>query len=788
MVDLGDGQERVLRGTAEPLLVMDENGDVLDASKGACELFGFSREELASMSLFDLYRNPTIRRERQETLRPILAEGRGSFEAEVRSKAGEPLFVRFDVEAVELDGDTVLLARVFDATEEREKRDQLTARLQLLESSLRGSQEALLLIDKEGNVSLATPEAARLLGREAPEVEGCPLQELREAACMPEEVEDVVRRGLEGEYVEGYELELGEGAESRLLVASVEPVALEGGETEACMLRLRDVTRERQVMRGLEESRDLYHSLVEKSPEGIYLVDRDGSIIFANQRLCEMLGQEPGALNTRSLLDFIGEEQMEPLKGYFRSKVAGLYAPPLRIDLQSQNGPIPVEMDCSLLESGEEITGILGVVRDLSWRLDLEEENRVYQASLAAIFSLAQALSKKAGFQRWLEEALFVMVEGLGGDAGAVFLMDEEKDQLELAAVFGMEPGAIEFLQEKGSVLREGSVGIILRRREPLRSSDRETEGELQEELLAVGRGGIIGMPFGSDERLNGLALVYGEEDSLLPGGKELYSALGDLFQVGVARARLLDSVTGVMEKEAAIDLELRAAERIKEQFVELVDEKLREPVQRLRVFIENLQKGWSRFSPAAIDDYFRELSWEMADLERMIDRLLLLSAEESNRLRLEITPFEITSLLEKVAQIFVSRSGEHEIELELPPYMLIVEADQSLLEHVLMNLMDNAIRFSPGGGSVRLALTEKEKEVVISVRDEGLGFSEEEKTHLFEKFAKPLQREKQESAGLGLGLYLSRAVVEAHGGRIELVSRQGEGSTVFVILPKRRR
>jgi signal transduction histidine kinase len=77
---------------------------------------------------------------------------------------------------------------------------------------------------------------------------------------------------------------------------------------------------------------------------------------------------------------------------------------------------------------------------------------------------------------------------------------------------------------------------------------------------------------------------------------------------------------------------------------------------------------------------------------------------------------------------------------------------------------------------------------VVILVKDEGLGFTDDEKQHLFEKFQKPLRREKEELTGLGLGLYLSRTVVELHGGRIDLISRPDEGSTFFVVLPKRRR
>ncbi len=501
-----------------------------------------------------------------------------------------------------------------------------------------------------------------------------------------------------------------------------------------------------------------------------------------------MLGRDREELVFNSILDFIEAEQMDVLKGYFRSKVAGLYAPPLRINLRLDDSLVPVEMDCSLMEHEGEINGILGVVTDLSWQADMDREARHCKAARDLIFAVADAFVSHKELEPSMEEALSLVIEHLGGDAGALYSYDTGQDHLDMFASSGLDDQAIDYLQEKSLVLREGCIGHILHRNEFLLVSAGDAEGELRDELMAVRMEQVVAFPFGVEEEINGMAVVYGLGEERFPESKGLYKALGDLFYISVNRAHLLDNLAEVREKEALVDMELREAERIKEDFVSLVDEKLRTPVQRLRSFIENLERGWSHFSPAAIDGYFLELRWEMTDLERMIERLLLFSNQESGRLKLEVSPFEVTNMLEKVAQIFVSRSVEHEIELELPPYMLIIEADQSLLENVFMNLMDNAIRFSPRGGIVRLALSEKERDVVVLVRDEGLGFSDEEKQHLFEKFQKPMRREKEELTGLGLGLYLSRAVVELHGGRIDLISRPDEGSTFFVVLPKRRR
>jgi PAS domain S-box-containing protein len=787
MTDFVDGQELIFRKTRDPLLLMDESGDILDASAGACALLGYDREELVNLSLFDLYQRPTIRKERQETFRPVLQEGTGNFEAWIRNNDGQDFPARIAAQSLEVEGGTLILALMQDISGEVEEESVLRREAEWLRGALADIDEAMLILDPDGTVRMVNRDAADLAGLTQEELEGQLGWTVFANHELEQAIHELFQSCMKGEEAEGREVVL-EMAEEPLRMALSARSLLREEKLDGCMIRLRNITREAAVLKDLEESCELYRNLVEGAPEGIYLVDREGAFIYANGHLREMLGRNREDLVLGSILDFIEPEQMDILKGYFRSRVAGLYAPPLRIDLRLEDKLVPVEMDCSLLEVEGEITGILGVVRDLTWRADLDMESHDCQTARDLIYSMARVFVAVDDFESCMGESLRVMVGLLGGDAGALYGYDADRDHLDMLADTGLDESAKEFLQEKSLILREGCVGQILRRGESLQLAGEEMEGELQEELLAVRRQHVAAFPFGNGEKLNGLAVIYSSEGGGLPDNRDLYTALGDIFHISLNRAHLLDNLAEVCEKEALVDMELREAERIKDEFVSLVDEKLRAPVQRLRSFIENLERGWSHFSPAAIDDYFLQLRWEMTDLERIIDRLLLLSAQESGHLKLEVSPFEVTNLLEKVAQIFVSRSVEHEIELELPPYMLIIEADQALMESVLMSLMDNAIRFSPQGGTVRLSLNEKDRDVVILVKDEGLGFTDDEKQHLFEKFQKPLRREKEELTGLGLGLYLSRTVVELHGGRIDLISRPDEGSTFFVVLPKRRR
>ena len=125
---------------------------------------------------------------------------------------------------------------------------------------------------------------------------------------------------------------------------------------------------------------------------------------------------------------------------------------------------------------------------------------------------------------------------------------------------------------------------------------------------------------------------------------------------------------------------------------------------------------------------------------------------------------------------------------LELPEEPLDAEADGDKLRQILANLVDNAVKFSPNGGKVTVAARRAGEEVVeVRVVDEGIGIPEEERARLFDRFFRASTAVRQQIPGTGLGLYIARAIVEAHGGSIDVESADGQGTTFCVDLPARR-
>lgn len=170
--------------------------------------------------------------------------------------------------------------------------------------------------------------------------------------------------------------------------------------------------------------------------------------------------------------------------------------------------------------------------------------------------------------------------------------------------------------------------------------------------------------------------------------------------------------------------------------------------------------------------------------LERMIGDLLETARIEAGQLELRPDVHDAAELLEEVARLHAA-VGTHELVWAGPPEPLLVRCDAQRLEQVLNNLVSNAMKYSPPGSRVALSLERRGDEAVFAVRDHGVGVPPEEQARIFEPFRRGAQARGAAIPGVGLGLCVSRRIVEAHGGQIELESAPGLGSTFRVRLPR---
>ena len=249
---------------------------------------------------------------------------------------------------------------------------------------------------------------------------------------------------------------------------------------------------------------------------------------------------------------------------------------------------------------------------------------------------------------------------------------------------------------------------------------------------------------------------------------------------VVVRFAGLVRAVEGARAAERAANIRLRELDRLKDEFVSTISHELRTPLTSISGYLELVRERADAKSIGYLDIVERNA----ARLLVLVNDLLLVARIQSGQLDLDLGgTVEVGALVaESVASAQPhAANGNIALRLRSGAGPVRVRGDRRRLAQVIDNLISNAIKFSPNGGAVDLSLERHDGMVVLEVADQGIGIAEGERDRLFERFFRASSALNRQIPGTGLGLYISKAIVEAHGGRIEARSVEGEGS-VFVI------
>ncbi len=242
--------------------------------------------------------------------------------------------------------------------------------------------------------------------------------------------------------------------------------------------------------------------------------------------------------------------------------------------------------------------------------------------------------------------------------------------------------------------------------------------------------------------------------------------------------------------------------EKLKDEFVSVVSHELRTPLTAIKGYTQHLMRRIERrlrearqaqkksgplTEPPETYDLrsLHIVQSQTEHLERLVNDLLDLSRVQWGELHLQYSNFYLADLLSERVQLAQVSAELHTIYLDIQVQDSRVVADQLRISQVVGSILDNAVKFSPQGRQVTVKLEEQNNDYLISVTDEGIGVSPEYFDHIFERFYRVRNIASRQYSGIGLGLFVAKAIVEAHGGNIWLSSNQGVGSTFYFTLPR---
>jgi len=254
---------------------------------------------------------------------------------------------------------------------------------------------------------------------------------------------------------------------------------------------------------------------------------------------------------------------------------------------------------------------------------------------------------------------------------------------------------------------------------------------------------------------------------------------VGELTRSFNKMAESLESARIELEEQNS---QLRESERLKSDLVNTVSHELRTPLSGVLGFTKLLLTR--DFDSETRRHYLGIVDAQARRLSDLIDDFLDVRRIEEGRFERARELVDVGTLLREEAQLYSAQSRKHQLALELPRAPLPVLGNPDRLRQVIGNLLSNAIKYSPQGGIVELAAEANGDAVRVEVRDEGIGIPAHQQPQIFTKFFRG-DAAASGITGTGLGLAVSRDIVEAHGGRIGFTSAEGEGTTFFVELPR---
>ena len=296
-------------------------------------------------------------------------------------------------------------------------------------------------------------------------------------------------------------------------------------------------------------------------------------------------------------------------------------------------------------------------------------------------------------------------------------------------------------------------------------------------DFLALGlRSRVVAPILSGAATIGAISVVRREPGAFRDGEIELLGLLGRLVGSAIQNIRAYEAERTTVE-------ELRRLSALRADFVSLVSHELRSPMASVIGSARTLEQRWRELSPEQRESFLALISHETSRLAELIGDVLDTSRIESGTFSYSFEDVDLARLVRDSAAAAEHGQDEVTVEAVVREPLPAVRGDRDRLRQVLVNLIDNAVKYSPPGDRVSVEAEQSDSRVVIQVRDRGPGISPEHQRLIFEKFGRANVAEHAKP-GTGLGLFIARSIAEAHGGALEVRSAPGRGATFRLSLP----
>ena len=374
------------------------------------------------------------------------------------------------------------------------------------------------------------------------------------------------------------------------------------------------------------------------------------------------------------------------------------------------------------------------------------------------------------------------------GAATLVLVVDDAEARLDPIACGGTDERLaarwLEHIAERRPRVGEGIIGGVAATVASVDGNRESAAARDPDGLAALDLGWVLAVPILAGGRLHGVLASAGSDgDAPSPRVRRLAEAVAERAGPALQNAQLWSDLQERMTRE-------QTAQRIKDDFLSIVSHELRTPLTSIQGYSQLLE---ARLRPDRDGEskemaHLRVIRSQVGRMRRLVDDLLDVSRiDRRGGVSIETIDFDLAAELREAVARVGREQRDREIRLTGPD-VLVVHADRDRIDQVLSNLLENAVKYSPDGGPIEVRLERRGGEIEVRVTDTGIGIPEEHRENVFERFYQADDEAgRQRFGGLGLGLYISRAIIDAHGGRIWAAANAeaGRGSVFGFRIPR---
>ena len=405
---------------------------------------------------------------------------------------------------------------------------------------------------------------------------------------------------------------------------------------------------------------------------------------------------------------------------------------------------------------------------------------------LTALGEVSRAVSSTLDVETVLDTIVSRASQLAGGAGCAIFEYDAGAERFELRATHNYDADFVEALQATPLRKGEGLMGRAAEMREPVQVPDITEAGAYQsgvrDTLLRFGYRALLAVPLLRENQIIGsLSFTRKAPGEFPPEVIEVLKTFTTQSALAIQNARLFREIA---DKSA----QLEAASRHKSEFLANMSHELRTPLNAIIGFSEVLTERMFGELNEKQDEYLKDIHASGQHLLSLINDILDLSKIEAGRMELERSEFDLPSAIESALILVRERASRREIGLgsAIDERLGAIDGDERKVKQVLLNLLSNALKFTPEGGRIDVRVRLVDHLAEVSVADTGIGIAPADQDAVFEEFRQVGTADKK-AEGTGLGLALSRKFIELHGGKIWVESQLGAGSTFTFTLPLRQ-